>query len=192
MGAADEIKKLAALRDAGDISSEEFETAKTKILGGQAQPGAVNVAAPTRNLTIRQIRRQQASRASRIWSRFLLSMLAVVIVFFVGLVVFALKGSSSPSATFTVVTTRVLPLDGNTVRVFMRWDNVGKVSGSDACAMDTNVHDQFGDLVNTEVNSVGTNGDVGPDAVQVMYQDIGVNGGDAQYIKLGDITFSGC
>lgn len=40
--AADELAKLADLRDRGVISAADFEAAKTKVLGGQSSTGAAN------------------------------------------------------------------------------------------------------------------------------------------------------
>jgi len=40
--AADELTKLADLRDRGVISAADFEAAKTKVLGGQSSTGAAN------------------------------------------------------------------------------------------------------------------------------------------------------
>jgi Short C-terminal domain len=185
MSVADEIAKLAALRDSGDITQEEFEAAKKQILAGAKPSVAVRSTVPAANT----VPKKSALGDSKRRNRGCLISVLVVIVIIVGVVLFH---GNSPSATFTVSAYSVVPLDGNTVRVFMLWDNTGKASGSDECVMDTNVHDQFGDLVNTEVNSVGTNGNLKPNAEQRIYQDIGVNNGDAQFIRPGDVTFTGC
>lgn len=185
MSAADEIAKLAALRDSGDITPEEFEAAKKQILAGAKPSTAVRATMPATKTLPKKGALGGSKRRNR-------GCLVSVIVMIAIVVLVALLQGNSPSTSFTVSVYSVVPLDSNTVRVFMLWDNTGKVSGSDECVMDTNVHDQFGDLVNTEVNSVGTNGNLKPGAEQRIYQDIGVNNGDAQYIKPGDVTFSGC
>lgn len=177
MSSADEIAKLAELRDSGDITAEEFESAKKKILGTTS-----STAVRTRP----NVMPQRKKTKTVTWIA-----LVIIVAFFAGLVIFALSGSST-AASFTVAPQSVKALDSNLIRVFMRWDNTGSAANSDSCVMDTTVHNQFGDLVNTEVNSVGTNGDVQPGAVQVVYQDIGVNNGDSRYVSIGDITFSGC
>ena len=58
--------------------------------------------------------------------------------------------------------------------------------------MNTNVMNQFGDNVNTEVNATNTNGSIKPGQSQELYQDIGVNSGDAQYIAASDVSFVDC
>jgi phage shock protein PspC (stress-responsive transcriptional regulator) len=45
MSVADEIQKLAQLRDAGTLSAEEFERAKARLLGGHSVPPAEPYAA---------------------------------------------------------------------------------------------------------------------------------------------------
>ena len=186
MGTADEIAKLAALRDSGDITPEEFEIAKKQILDGATPSGAIRATVPPAKLSQPNTASPKSKNVKK--RGCLVSVLAVIAII---IIVAALQGSS-PSATFTVSAYNVLPLDGNTVRVYMIWHNTGKASGSDQCVMNTDVHNQFGDLANTEVNSVGTNGNVKPNAQQRIYQDIGVNSGDAQFITPGNITFVSC
>lgn len=185
LGTADEISKLAALRDSGDLTPEEFETAKQQLLSGAGPSTAIRAAVPPTKLFASKgvsPRRKNIGRGC----------LVSIVAFFAIVVIIALLSSSSPSASFSVRAYGVIPLDQNTVRVFMVWHNGGKGSGNDQCAMNTDVHNQFGDLVNTEVNSVGTNGNVRSGASQRIYQDIGVNNGDAQYVHTKDVSFSGC
>jgi hypothetical protein len=179
LSAADEIAKLGELRDSGNITPEEFESAKKKLLGGASSNVAPRPSSPRRKSN-----RQKTKVGTWI-------ALAIIVAFFAGLVIFAMT-SSKTTISFTVAPQSVKPLNANLIRVFIRWNNTGSTAGSDTCVMDTEVHNQFGDLVNTEVNSVGTNGDVQPEQIQVVYQDIGVNAGDSRFITIGDITFSGC
>ncbi len=87
----------------------------------------------------------------------------------------------------------VVPLNGSTIRIYMTFTNKGKAAGtSNGCAMDTNVYNQLGDEVNTEVNSTAPNHGLKPGQSIRQYQDIGVNAGDANYIKVKDVTIKDC
>lgn len=98
-----------------------------------------------------------------------------------------------PSAHIEGKVLSVKALDGSEVRIFTRWTNTGKASGSgDNCIYNTTVYNQFGDDVNVEVNSTSTNGTMKPGAVKVIYQDIGVNAGDAPFIKPKDVSIVDC
>ena len=100
--------------------------------------------------------------------------------------------ASGPSANITEHAVSVTALDGSNVRIVIDWVNKGKAAGSESCAMNTNVINQFGDNVNTEVNATNTNGSIKPGQSQELYQDIGVNSGDAQYIVAADVSFVDC
>ena len=115
-------------------------------------------------------------------------MVVVIII----IIVAVSSSSSGPSAKITGKVASVIALDSNTVRVYITWTNTGKVAGSVACAMNTTVYNQFGDNVNIEVNSTNTNGNIRPGGTQSLYQDIGVNNGDAKFIKPSDVSFVGC
>lgn len=113
----------------------------------------------------------------------LLAVAAIVIAF-------ALFNHHAPKVNIKERVVNVVALDNNTVRVYIVWSNVGKVTGSLACTMDTVVTNQFGDQVNIEVNTTNTNGAVRPGQSQDLYQDIGVNAGDAPYIRPQNIKLS--
>jgi hypothetical protein len=63
---------------------------------------------------------------------------------------------------------------------------------SSSCQLETNVYNEFGDNVNYEVNQTAPNGNLKPGQSQRIYQDIGVNNGDAAYTKLKGITITSC
>ena len=46
--------------------------------------------------------------------------------------------------------------------------------------------------MNIEVNSTNTNGNVKPGKTQYLYQDLGVNKGDAEYVTRKDVTITNC
>jgi len=97
-----------------------------------------------------------------------------------------------PSANITHNVDGVSVLAGNEVRIHFTWTNTGKGIGSASCVMNTNVYNQFGDLVNTEVTSTGTHGNIEPDGSQYLYQDQEVNPGDAQYVTPSDVSLTNC
>ncbi len=114
-----------------------------------------------------------------------LLLIAVMVV-----IAFALFNHHAAKVDIKERVANVVALDNNTVRVYIVWSNVGKVAGSLACTMDTTVTNQFGDQVNIEVNTTNTNGAVRPGQSQDLYQDIGVNAGDAPYIRPQNIKLS--
>ena len=115
--------------------------------------------------------------------------IAVVVVIFIAI---AVSSGRDARAHFTVKVTSVVALDPNTVRLHILWMNDGKASGSESCVFDTTVTDQFGDKVNIEVNSTSTNRNLKAGATRFLYEDIGVNNGDAKFIKPGDVVFNNC
>ncbi len=117
--------------------------------------------------------------------------LAIAIAAIVAAVVFAvLPNSQSARVTGRVVSVKAL--DSSEVRVYIRWTNTGKAAGSAACVLSTNVYNAFGDEVTTETNSTNTNGNLKPGGVQLLYQDIGVNAGDASRVRPKDVSITGC
>ena len=94
MSTADEIAKLAALRDAGELTQEQFEAAKAEVL---AAPDAAETPQPpspksaTTTPTSAPIRKRKVSRRGGCLTVFLFAALAIV------LIVLATRGSSGPS-----------------------------------------------------------------------------------------------
>ena len=101
-------------------------------------------------------------------------------------------GGSGGGAAIAAKVVAVKALDGNTIRVFVRYTNNGKASGSENCVINTTVDNQFGDLVNIHVNSTNTNGNIAPGGTQLLYQDLGVDSGDAGYVTTGDVVLKDC
>ncbi len=117
--------------------------------------------------------------------------LVVIIVIIILIVIGSRHSSSGGGSDIKVRATNVLALNGNTVRVYLKFTNSGDSSGSASCVMNTTVYNQFGDEVNVRVNATGTN-TVGPNQSKVLYQDIGVDNGDAQYVKATDVKLVDC
>ncbi|MGD0083551.1 MAG: SHOCT domain-containing protein [Acidimicrobiales bacterium] len=185
MSTADEIAKLNALRQSGALTDAEFEAEKSKLLAASSPaPPAATAASPTAGSA--SAKKPPNRRAGIGCLTFIV--LAVVI----GIIVAVSGGSSGPSANVKGKVVNVVALNGNTVRIYMDWTNSGKAAGSASCVLNTNVDDQFGDQVNIEVNSTATNGKVAAGATQRLYQDIGVNSGDAQFIKPSDVKITDC
>ncbi len=118
--------------------------------------------------------------------------LTTLVIFVVVVVIIVVASSGGSSANVTGKVTSAGALDGNTVRVYILWTNKGKAAGSASCVLNTTVNNQFGDEVNIEVNSTNTNGNVKPGQTQLLYQDIGVNNGDAQYVTASDVKITNC
>ena len=116
---------------------------------------------------------------------FLLVLVAIVIAVVV-------SSSKSSGADVKPQVYNVLPLDGNTVRVYVRWVNTGTGAGSASCVINTSAYNQFGDLDKIEVNSTNTNGNVAAHGVQLLYQDIGVPNGDASNVSKKDVQITNC
>lgn len=117
--------------------------------------------------------------------------LVVIIVVIILIVVGSHHSSSGGGSDIKVRATNVLALDGNTVRVYLKFTNSGNSTGSVSCVMNTTVYNQFGDEVNNRVNATGTN-TVGPNQSKILYQDVGVDNGDAQYVTASDIKLVDC
>lgn len=177
MSEADELSKLDKLRRDGALSEAEFATAKAKLLG---QPAVTTSTPQTKGARPGSTRRR----------RTLLPILAIAVI--VVIIVAVSSGSSGPSAKVVGKVTNVTALDSSTVRVYVTWTNQGKTAGSLSCALNTTVTNKFGDQVNIEVNSTGTNGNIQPGKSQLLYQDIGVNSGDAQFIKPSNVQLTSC
>lgn len=122
---------------------------------------------------------------------FLIFVVFVLVLAAIGGIIGAVTGGG-PSARVTGKVTNVVAVGGNTLRIYIIWTNSGKAAGSGACTLNTTVYNQFGDMVNIEVNSTNTNGSLKPGQSQNLYQDIGVNSGDAEYIKPSDVKILDC
>lgn len=182
MSTADEIAKLVALRDAGELTQQQFEAEKAKLL--TASPSGPPQAAPRPTASGG---RPQASR------RGCLTGIVVVIGVIIIIAIVSALASNGKSADIKAKATSVVALNGNTVRIYMDFTNVGKTSGgSSTCIINTTVYDQFGDEVNVETNETGTNHNIAPGGHELLYQDIGVNNGDAQYVKPSDVSITDC
>jgi len=107
-------------------------------------------------------------------------------------VIAIVAGSGGGGSSVTPHVQSVSALDANTVRIFIDWENTGSGAGSASCVINTTVHNQFGDEVDIKVNATSTNGNVAAHGHQLLYQDIGVNSGDAQYVTKGDVSIGNC
>jgi hypothetical protein len=118
---------------------------------------------------------------------FALGALVIIVV----VVIAAVLGGKS-GGNIRVSVQRVGALDGDTVRIYLNWQNNGSSAASASCVINTTVNNQFGDQVNIEVNSTSTNGDVKAHGSQLLYQDVGVNSGDAPNVTMGDVKLTNC
>lgn len=203
MSTADEIAQLDQLRRSGVLSEAEFEAQKAKVLSGglplpppplstlpppPAQPQMVGgVSMPDYRPSV-PLKSPMSSKQKLLR----VAVAGVVLLVIIIIVATSSSGPSGPSANVTGKVTSVVALDGNTVRIYVNWTNHGKAAGSATCIFNTTVDNQFGDEVNIEVNSTGTNGNIKPGKSQLLYQDIGVNNGDAQFVKPKDVQIVNC
>jgi hypothetical protein len=94
---------------------------------------------------------------------------------------------TAPPIKTAETVSRVAALDGNEIRVWLDFTNGQKTSRSFQCVINTTVYNQFGDQVNIRVNSTGSNGNVKPGQTQYIYQDLGVDNGNAKYVTASDV-----
>jgi hypothetical protein len=184
MSTADEIAKLAALRQSGALSDAEFEAEKAKLLAGAPPPRFQPSPAPAASTPAKSAKPKGKAGVG--------CLTIIVLAAIVGVIIAATSGSSGPSAHVTGKVTETKALTPSLVRFYIRWTNTGKGSGSASCVLNTNVYNAFGDEVNTEVNSIGTNGNLKPGATQLLYADFGVNNGDASRVKPSDTSIVDC
>ncbi len=106
----------------------------------------------------------------------------------------ALSGcGGGASAVITHKVESVVPLNSSTVRIYVRWTNVGKASGSASCSINATATDANGDQVGSGVDSAGTNGNLAPGASQTLYQDMTITGNAAQLVNSpSDISIVDC
>jgi hypothetical protein len=83
-------------------------------------------------------------------------------------------------------------LDGSEIRVYIDFTNGQKTPRSFQCVINTSVYNRFGDLVNIRTNSTGSNGDVKAGKTQYLYQDLGVDKGDARFVTAKDVKLVDC
>jgi hypothetical protein len=195
---ADEITKLTALRDAGELTPEQFEAEKAKLLSpphwstlplqfGHSAPALPLANPPPPPPPSMPVPVGTGKKRAAI------GCLTALVVVVVAVAIIAGVASSGPRAKIVGHAYAVVPLTGNLVRVYMEFTNTGKASGtSSSCQLETNVYNEFGDNVNYEVNQTAPNGNLKPGQSQRIYQDIGVNNGDAAYTKLKGITITSC
>ena len=109
------------------------------------------------------------------------------------IVIAAASGGGGPSAKITATVQSVVPLDAQHVRVFIRWDNAGKGSGTENCVIDVTAYTQFGDQDGSGYDSTQPNNPLKPGQAIVQYQDIVVTGNNAaQVTSTKDVSLSNC
>jgi hypothetical protein len=191
LSTADEIAKLDALRQSGALSDAEFEAEKAKLLGNSPTRANLPRSVPPPPPNVSTAVGSAAPRA-RVGKRAGIGCLTLIVLIVVIVVIAVAASSGGGSADVKGKVTSVVALDSNTIRLYITWTNHGKSAGSASCVLNTNVYNQFGDEVNIETNQTSTNGNVKPGKTQLLYQDIGVNNGDAQFIKPSDVSILDC
>lgn len=117
---------------------------------------------------------------------------AAVAIAIVAIAVVTASRGRSANADVTATVVKVVALDGSDIRISIDWHNSGGAAGGADCVMTTNVYDRAGHQVTSEVNEAGTNGNLAAGATQHVHEDIGVQAGDAPFVKVSDISFTNC
>jgi len=183
-----ELETLAGLVRSNVLTRAEFDDQKQAYLtNSEATPsGSDDPLTGNRAVAVDDRGSPKTRKVSTGW-KVLLVPVGIFLIWFVREAV-----RSEPASKVTGTVYSVVPLDGDTVRVFMSWKDSGKTAASASCVLDTEVFNRFGDNVNVEANSTGTNGQIKPGQSQRIYQDIGVNSGDAPYITRKDVSITDC
>ena len=101
-------------------------------------------------------------------------------------------GSGGSGGSVTPEVQSVRAFDSNEVRISINWVNSGSSPASASCVITTTVYNQSGDLVNVPVNPTDTDGNVPAHSSQLLYQYIGVDSGDAQFLTKSDVFVGTC
>lgn len=179
MSKADELAKLVAARDAGDLTAEEFDEAKREILSAPAF-SLEDRAAEEEPVDSRRLRNRR--RAYAIAILIILALVAWVVVGLAGL---------SP-ARFTLQVRSVTASSAETVTLNVVWSNQGDRPGVGTCTISTAVHDKSGRLLEDELTTVTTNGTVSAGGHQDATVQVIVNASDAKLVKRHDVTVTAC
>ena len=98
----------------------------------------------------------------------------------------------APTIQTAETVVRVEMLDNSEIRVFFDFTNGQETPRSFQCVINTTVYNQFGDVVNIHTNSTGSNGKVKAGKTQYLYQDLGVDKGDARFVTVKDVKLVDC
>ncbi len=181
MSKADELARLLAARDAGEITAEEFEEARRRILAaGTVEPVVPGVLADAPAISAQRLRSRRRA-------------FAIALVIVVGLVAWVVLGLVGLTpARLTLQVRSAVPSGGSAVVLDLVWTNSGDAPGSGSCTLSAAVHDAGGDLVGDVLDTVTTNGAVAGGGHQSAKVDIVVDNGDAPFVTPADVTVTGC
>lgn len=179
MGVADELARLIAHRDAGELTDEEFQAAKADLLAHpervRAEPGEAEVE------TISPIRRRNRRRA--------LFVAALIVVALVGWVV--LSEATIGGAHLRVRVTSVAAPTPDLVRFHATLTNVGGQSAAGSCQVTVSLRGELGvsQLVSAP-QTVQSLAPVPPGGSARISADVPVLAGDARRVTKRDLSFT--
>lgn len=186
MGVADELARLVAQRDAGELTPEQFEAAKAIVLHHVAPDPAEpppRDEEPSESATPTSSRR----RRNRRWA------LAIAVAIVVGLSVWVIVGESGIGpARVSVRVASVRAKNDDTVLISLVWRNAGSLAGSEVCTLTAKVVDAAGATVTQEISTVSTSSPVPPGSTQRVTIPIVVPAGDASYLEARDVEHTNC
>lgn len=181
MSRAEELARLVAARDAGDITPEEFGEARRRILA--VGSGDAVGAAKEKSVALVSARRLRNRRRA----------FAVALVIVVGLVAWVIVGLSGLSpARLTLEVRSATPVGGDAVTLSLLWSNSGDEPGTGTCTLSAAVHDASGQLLGDVFDTVTTNGAVAGGGHQSANAEIMVDNGDAPFVTPADVSVTGC
>ena len=183
MSKADQLAKLVLARDAGELSPEDFEAAKHRVLtGAPVGDDEPSAEASTDESPLAGHRLRNRRRALIVAGLIVVALIVWVIVGLAGL---------SP-ARFTLDVRSVTATSSDSVALSVVWHNHGDQGGVGTCTIATAVHDAVGTLVETELSTISTDGPVAAGGHQDASVTVVVNASDAQHVARRDVTVSSC
>jgi hypothetical protein len=172
---------LVAARDAGEVTPEEFDEARRRILAhGPEDTVATDDRKVVTALSARRLRNRRRA-------------VAVALVIVVGLVTWVIVGLVGLTpARLTLEVRSATPSGGDAVTLSLMWSNSGDEPGSGSCTLSAAVHDASGQLVGDVLDTVTTNSAVAGGGDQSANVEIMVGNGDAPFVTPADVSITGC
>ncbi len=176
MGVADELARLIARRDAGELTDEEFQAAKSELLSHPERARAEVVAPDSEPVST--LRRRNRRRALVVAGVIVLALVAWVVVSeaFIG------------GPRLEVRVTGVTALSNDLVSVHARVTNVGGRSALGVCQVSVSVPGGSGSSPSQPI--LETSAPVPPGGSATASVEVAVTVGAARHVTSRDFTFS--
>lgn len=179
MGVADELARLVAERDAGDLSDEEFEQRKAALL---AHPELARTAEPAEPVAaISERRRKNRTRAFVVASLIIVALVAWVVV----------SESMIGPAHLVVRVDSITASGPESLAVTATLTNTGGQTGLGQCEVVVKVPNASGGLAEvTPAQPFDTPQPVRPGRRETGSANLAVLSGDAPYVTAADLDFT--